>query len=322
MTTRFDDDSTTDDVLAGINLKGKRALVTGVSAGLGVETARALGAHGAHIVGTVRDFAKAREATKAILSDLESGGGSLEFVELELGSLRSVRACADALNAAGKPFDFVIANAGIMDPGPLVRTEDGFERQFGANHLGHFVLINRIAPLINQNGRVVMLSSSAHHSSDVDMDDPNYLNRPLNMSGYGQSKTANVLFAVEFDRRHRARGIRAAAVHPGGIATELGRHSDTKMRLAHIEKMNAEREAQGLPPFKRKTLQQGAATTIWASIAPGDEIGARYCEDCHVSEVVTEGNTLSPGVRNYAVDPARAAALWAKSEELVGERFS
>jgi NAD(P)-dependent dehydrogenase (short-subunit alcohol dehydrogenase family) len=323
MTARFNADSTTDDVLSGVNLKGKRALVTGVSAGLGVETARALGAHGAHVVGAARNLAKARSATEKILGDIEGGGGAFELVQLDLASLSSVRACADALNAAGKPFDLVIANAGVMDPGPIKRTSDGFEQQFGANHLGHFVLINRIAPLIKDGGRVVMLSSSAHHSADVDLNDPNFEHgRTDHLSGYGQSKTANILFAVEFDRRHRTRGVRAAAVHPGGIATELGRHSDTKMRVEHIKKMNEALAAKGLPPFKTKTVPQGAATSIWASVAPGEEVGGRYCEDCHVSAVVSDGNSLSPGVRDYAVDPARAAALWAKSEELVGERFS
>lgn len=323
MADKFNGDSTTEDVLAGVSLKGKRALVTGVSAGLGVETARALGAHGCDVVGTARDMEKARKAQDKIRADIETGGGSLELVQLDLGSLRNVRSCADALNAAGKKFDFIIANAGVMDPGSIKRTEDGFEQQFGANHLGHFVLINRIAPLIKDGGRVVMLASSAHHASDVNLDDPNFEHgRTDTLSGYGQSKTANVLFAVEFDRRYRARGIRAAAVHPGGIATELGRNSDTKQRLEYIKKMNEDLAAKGLPIFKQKTVPQGAATSVWAATAPGDEIGGRYCEDCHVSAIVTEGTSLSPGVRDYAVDPERAKALWAKSEALVGERFS
>lgn len=319
----FSAQSTSDDVLAGIDLKGKRALVTGVSAGLGVETARALGAHGAEVIGTARDLGKARTATAPILADIEAGGGSLEMVELDLASLASVRAAADAINAAGKPFDVVIANAGLMDPGPLQRTVDGFERQFGTNHLGHFLLLNRIANLIKPGGRVVVLASSAHHSSDVDIDDPNYERREYGLtSGYGQSKTANILFAVEFDRRHRARGIRAAAVHPGGVATELGRHSDTKARMESIKRLNAERAAAGLPPFVVKNVRQGAATTLWAAIAaPAEDVGGRYCEDCQIGEVVTSGNALGPGVRAYALDPQHAAALWAKSEELVGERF-
>lgn len=323
MAHNFDANSTTDDVLAGVDLKGKRVLVTGVSAGLGVETARALGAHGAAIVGTARDLEKARGAIAKINTDISQGGGSLDLIELDLASLANVRNCADALNAAGDQFDLVIANAGLMDPGPLQRTEDGFERQFGTNHLGHFLFVNRIAGLIRDGGRVIVLASSAHQSSDVDMDDPNYERRDYGLySGYGQSKTANVLFAVEFDRRHRTRGVRAASVHPGGVATELGRHSDAKMRLASIAKMNETRAAKGLPPFLVKDVKRGAATTIWAAIAaPAEAIGGRYCEDCHVAPIVTEGDALGPGVRDYAVDPARAALLWAKSEDLVGERF-
>lgn len=314
---------TTDDVLAGKDLKGVRVLITGVSAGLGVETARALGAHGTEIVGTARDLAKAETATAPIRADIAQGGGALDLIALDLASLASVRQCADTLNAKGAPFDLVIANAGLMDPGPLQRTQDGFERQFGTNHLGHFLFVNRIASLIRPGGRVIVLASSAHHASDVDLDDPNYERREYGLySGYGQSKTANVLFAVEFDRRHRARGVRAASVHPGGVATELGRHSDTKTRMASIAKMNEARAAKGLPPFVVKNVRQGAATTVWAAVAASaDEIGGRYCEDCHVALVVSEGDALGPGVRDFAVDPARAKALWAKSEELVGERF-
>ena len=298
-------------------------LVTGVSAGLGVETARALGARGADVVGTARDMEKARAATAPIMGDITKGGGSLEIVELDLASLKSVRTGADKINAMGKSFDLVIANAGLMDPGPLQRTEDGFERQFGTNHVGHFLLVNRITKLIRPGGRVVVLASSAHHASDVDVDDPNFERRDYGTySGYGQSKTANIQFVVEFDKRHRAEGIRAVAVHPGGVATELGRHSDAKARLASISKMNEARAAKGLPPFTVKNVQQGAATTVWAAVvAPADDVGGRYCEDCHVGDVVSEGDALGPGVRNYALDPAKAAALWAKSEELVGEKF-
>ncbi len=226
MSRRFDATSTTDEVLEGTDLGNMRVLVTGVSAGLGVETARALASRGARVVGAARDLAKAERATAQVRADAEIGGGSLELVELDLASLASVRACADALRARDEPFDLVIANAGVMAT-PFGHTADGFETQFGTNHLGHFLLVNRIAPLMRPGARLVSLSSSGHRFSDVDLDDPNFERTPYEpFVGYGRSKTANILFAVEFDRRHRSRGVRATAVHPGGIQTELGRHLD------------------------------------------------------------------------------------------------
>src|SRR3984885_9622627 len=223
MARKFGATSTTDEVLDGIDLSGKRILVTGVSAGLGVETARTLAAHGAMVVGAARDLSKAKDATEPVRKDAANGGG-LELVELDLASLASVRACADALVAAGKPFDLVIANAGVMAC-PKGVTADGFETQFGTNHLGHFVLVNRIASLFKPGSRLVNLSSSGHRFADVDLEDPNFERTPYaEFVAYGRSKTANILFAVEFDRRHEAGGIRPTAVHPGGIQTELGRY--------------------------------------------------------------------------------------------------
>ena len=322
MARPFGATSTTDDVLSGKDLSGKRVLVTGVSAGLGVETARALSAHGAKVVGAARDLAKAERATVEVRAHAANGGG-LELVELDLASLESVRACADALLADGRPFDAVIANAGVMRT-PFGRTADGFETQFGTNHLGHFVLVNRIASLFAPGSRLVNVSSSGHRYSDVDLDDPNFERTPYDpMIAYGRSKTANILFAVEFDRRHRARGVRATALHPGGIMTELGRHLQPGELEATVERINAQLTAEGRPPFQFKTIPQGAATSVWAAfVAPAEEVGGRYCEDCQVSQV-TEGliSPVSPGVRPYALDPEHAKALWARSEELVGERF-
>src|SRR5271156_5423477 len=218
MTHPFGATSTTDEVLRGVNLSGKRVLVTGVSAGLGVETARALAVHGAQVVGAARDLSKAQAATEQVRAQAASGG-SLDLVQLDLASLDSVRRCADGLLAAGKPFDVIIANAGVMAC-PKSTTVDGFETQFGTNHLGHFVLVNRIASLLRRGSRLVNLSSAGHRYSDVELDDPNFERSPYaEFIAYGRSKTANVLFAVEFDRRHRARGVRATAVHPGGIHT-------------------------------------------------------------------------------------------------------
>jgi len=313
MTKMFGADSTTDEVLEGIDLGGLRVLVTGVSAGLGVETARTLVAHGATVVGAARDLDKARAATAQI-------GPGLELVQLDLASLASVRACADGLLAAGKPFDVIIANAGIMAC-PKGATADGFEAQFGTNHLGHFVLVNRIASLLKPGGRLVNLSSGGHVYSNVDLDDPNFERTPYSeFVAYGRSKTANILFAVEFDRRHKGAGIRATAVHPGAIHTELGRYMTPEVirgLMAAIESS----KAAGAPEFKYKTVPQGAATSVWAGfVAPADRVGGRYCEDCHVAEPADGGGLLG-GVQAYAVDPENAKALWAKSEAMVGERF-
>lgn len=317
--------STTDEVLAGISLRGKRALVTGVSAGLGVETARALAAHGAHVVGAARDLAKAEQATAQVRKGAAKGGGGFETVALDLASFASVRACADHLLAEGKPFDLVIANAGVMAT-PFGRTADGFETQIGTNHLGHFLLINRIAPLMREGARLVNLSSAGHRYADVDLDDPNFEHTPYEpFAAYGRSKTANILFTVAFDRRHHGRGIRAAAVHPGGIQTELDRHMDRGRLQQIVDQLNGDLAAEGKPPFQFKTIPQGAATSVWAGVrASAAEIGGRYCENCHVGKIVPDGqkiSAISEGVRAYALDPARAEALWAKSEEWVGERF-
>jgi NAD(P)-dependent dehydrogenase (short-subunit alcohol dehydrogenase family) len=318
----FGSTSTTNDVLSGKDLSGKRVLVTGVSAGLGVETARALAAHGAQVIGAARDLAKAKRATAEVRAQAANGGG-LELVEVDLASLKNVRACADALVADGRPFDVVIANAGVMST-PFGHTADNFETQFGTNHLGHFVLVNRIASLIAPGGRLVNVSSSGHRYSDVDLDDPNFEHTPYDpIIAYGRSKTANILFAVEFDRRHRARGVRATALHPGGIMTELDRHLQPGELKATVERINAELAAEGQPAFQFKTIPQGAATSVWAAfVAPAEEVGGRYCEDSQVSQV-TKGliSPVSPGVRPYALNPEHAKALWARSEELVAEHF-
>ena len=316
---QFGDTSTTDEVLEGVDLRGKRILVTGVSAGLGVETARALAAHGAWVVGAARDLEKAKTATDAVRAGARNGGG-LELVQLDLASLASVRACADALVAAGKPFDVVIANAGVMAC-PKGTTSDGFETQFGTNHLGHFVLVNRIASLMKPGSRLVNLSSAGHRFADVDLEDPNFDHTPYEeFLAYGRSKTANVLFAVEFDRRHKGDGVRATAVHPGGIHTELGRHMTPEVMERLMANINAS-QPPGSAPFTFKTIPQGAATSVWAAVvAPADAVAAQFCEDCHVAEIIDDP-AFRGGVRSYALDGEHAKALWAKSEAMVGERF-
>ena len=326
MATKFGAKSTTEDVLAGVELKGKRILVTGVSAGIGVETARALVAHGADVVGAARDLEKAKRATAEVSKAAAANGASFELIELDLASLKSVRAAADKLVTDGRLFDVIIANAGVMAT-PFGKTEDGFETQFGTNHLGHFVFVNRIAKLIKDGGRLVNLSSSGHRYSNVDLDDPDFETTPYDpFVAYGRSKSANILFAVAFDQRHRERGVRAAAVHPGGILTELGRHMEQALMEQMLKQTNEQAAAEGKGPVHFKTIPQGAATSVWAAVvAPVEELGGRYCENCHVSEIVANDaklGVLNEGVRGYALDPENAKALWKKSEEMVGESFA
>jgi NAD(P)-dependent dehydrogenase (short-subunit alcohol dehydrogenase family) len=326
MVQTFGATSTTEEVLSGINLRGKRILVTGVSAGLGVETARSLAAHGANVIGTARDLNKGEAVTAQLRNAAAANGGSFRLVEIDLASLASVRKCADQLLRQGEPFDAIIANAGVMAT-PFSQTTDKFEMQFGTNHLGHFVLVNKIAPLLRKGGRLINLSSAGHRFSNVNLDDPNFQSTPYDpFVAYGRSKTANILFAVEFDHRHRERGIRAAAVHPGVIQTELARHMDPSRLEGMIKQMDEQLAAEGKGRFTWKTIPQGAATSVWAGVvAPADEIGAHYCENCHVGKIVPESVTISSvseGVRAYALDLKMAEALWKKSEEMVGESFS
>lgn len=310
--------STADEVLSGVDLRGKRFLVTGASSGIGLETVRSLVARGATVVGAVRNVAKAGQATASVREAAAAGGGRLTLLELDLASLRSVRACADKLLAAGQRFDVIIANAGVMAT-PSGRTVDGFETQFGTNHVGHFVLINRIAPLLVDNGRLVVLSSQAHRVADVDLDDPNFEQQAYDpFIAYGRSKTANALFAVEFDRRHRDRGIRAASVMPGNSPTNLPRNFTEQELQELFETVSKARAAAGLSPAELKAIPQAAATSVWAAVvANKDETGGRYLEDCAVAPINDIDNPFADGVRSYALDVHRAGQLWTKTEELI-----
>jgi len=325
MTEKLGATSTTGEVLSGVDLHGKRILVTGVSAGLGVETARALAARGAQVIGAARDLQKAEQVLAGVRREAAAAGGGIELVELDLASLKSVRAATDKLQDASRPLDVIIANAGVMAT-PFGKTADGFETQFGTNHLGHFVLVNRLASLLSSGARVIVLASSGHRFANVDLEDPGFEHTPYDpFVAYGRAKTANVLFALAFDQRHRARGVRAAAVHPGGIQTELARHMDQGQLTGMLEQINRQLAAQGQGPFQFKTVPQGAATSVWAAVvASAEEIGGKYCENCHVSQVVADDVVITPiseGVRGYALDAARAEALWRKSEAMVGESF-
>jgi NAD(P)-dependent dehydrogenase (short-subunit alcohol dehydrogenase family) len=270
------------------------------------------------VIGAVRNLATAESALAAVRDVARDAGGSLDLIELDLASLHSVRAGAERLLADGRPFDAIIANAGVMAT-PEGRTVDGFETQFGTNHLGHFALIDRIAPLLTDNGRLVMLSSQAHRVADIDLDDPNFDHQPYEpFVAYGRSKTANALFAVEFDRRHRERGIRAASVMPGNSLTDLPRHFSQEELQGLFETVGNARAQEGLPPVALKDIAQAAATSVWAAVvADKDAIGGKYLEDVAIAPVNHAPNPFADGVRSYALDADRARQLWAKSEELV-----
>ena len=310
--------STADEVLSGIDLKGKRFLITGAASGIGLETARSLVAHGASVVGAVRNFARAEAATASVRDAASRGGGSLELIELDLASLQNVRTAANKLLAAGRPFNSIIANAGVMAT-PFGKTVDGFELQFATNYLGHFALIDRIEPLLAADGRLLVLSSQAHRVADVDLNDPNFERQAYDpFVAYGRSKTAITLFAVEFDRRHRARGIRAAAVMPGNSLTDLPRHFSQEQLQGLFATVGKARADAGLPPAELKEISQAAATSVWAAVvANKDEIGGRYLEDCAVAPIDDTPNPFADGVRAYALDANKARELWVKSEELI-----
>jgi NAD(P)-dependent dehydrogenase (short-subunit alcohol dehydrogenase family) len=318
MSEKFNAKSSADAVLAGVDLKGKRFLITGASSGIGLETARALAARGADVVGAVRDLAKAEQATGTVRDAASQGGGSLTLIGLDLASLQSVRASADQLLADGRKFDAIIANAGVMAT-PSGRTADGFETQFGTNHLGHFALVNQIEPLLVDGGRLVALSSQAHRVADVDLDDPNFERQAYEpFVAYGRSKTANALFAVEFDRRHRARGVRAASVMPGNSLTDLPRHFSQEELQGLFATVGKARADAGLPSAELKDIGQAAATSVWAAVvANADDIGGRYLEDCAVAVLNDTPNPFADGVRSYALDADKARQLWSKSEELI-----
>ena len=319
MERKFGAKSTADEVLAGIDLTGKRVLITGVSSGIGLETGRSLASHGADIVGADLDPAKAESSVGPIRDAALQAGGSLELIELDLGSLQSIHACADRLMADKRKFDVIIANAGVMAT-PFGRTTDGFELQFGINYLGHFALIHRVESLLADEGRVVIVSSQAHRIADIDLADPNFERQPYDpWIAYGRSKTAAALFAVEFDRRFRGRGIRAASVMPGNSGgTGLTRHLSTEDVQGLLDNVGKARADAGLMPAELKDAPQAAATSVWAAfVADKDAIGGHYLEDCSVAPIDDTPNPFADGVKSYALDVDRARQLWATNEELI-----
>jgi NAD(P)-dependent dehydrogenase (short-subunit alcohol dehydrogenase family) len=307
--------TTTDEVLAGKDLSGTSVFITGANSGLGQETARAMASKGAHVIMAGRDQAKLDEAVAAIRADVPSA--ELDTITVDLGSLESIRASTSRARQRFAKIDILINNAGVMAT-PFTHTADGFEMQFGTNHLGHFALTGELMPLIERGTtkRIVNLSSRGHHMGPVHFDDPNFVHRPYDpWSSYGQSKTANILFTVGLEQHFAVLGIHAYAVHPGGIQTNLGRHMTPEMMEALIARVTTSDSG-----FAWKTIPQGAATSCWAATAPELEgQGGVYCEDCHVAEV--DDVSSKGGVRTYALNPSYAEQLWALSEDATGVKY-
>lgn len=292
------------EAIDGIDLTGKVAVITGASPNsIGLETARALASAGATVVLGLRDDVKARAAVDDLSATVP--GARVEENKIDLASLDSVRAFAAAVLMRHTDIDLLINNAGVMAT-PLERTTEGFELQFGTNHLAHFLLTRELLPalLAGDGARVINLSSAGHWLGGLDLDDPNYEAREYSpWPAYGQSKSANILFASELDRRYAHRGVHAYSVHPGTVRTELDRHLDDDGK-AMVQRKIAK------AGIIMKTPPQGAATTIVAATA-ADLPGGAYLDDCAVSTQVAP----------YASDPDAAARLWTLSEQLVGETF-
>lgn len=313
----FGAETTTNDVLDGIDLSGKRVVITGGASGIGKETARAMAAKGASVVIPARDLEKGEAAAKEIIS--VTGNRDVEVMELDLGSMESIRGFADTFLAKYDRIDLLINNAGVMAC-PHAETTDGLEMQFGTNHIGHFLMTNLLVPAIlnGDSPRIVNLSSRGHHRDEVHFDDLNFENREYEKwAAYGQAKTANVLFSVGLENRLANKDVHSLAVHPGGIVTNLGRHL-TEADVAEL--MARMTESSGDGPVL-KSVEAGAATTCYAATAPELEgKGGIYLEDCHVADV--DDDDPAGSVRSYAVDPANADKLWSLSEEIVGQKFS
>ena len=320
-------ETTTDEILAGADLSGRRFVVTGASSGLGEETVRALASKGARVSMLARNREKTEAAAKRIREQVPAA--ELELWDVDLADLASIRKFTDAYLAEHDAIDVLVNNAGVMCC-PLGRTADGFEMQFGTNHLGHFLLTNRLMPAILKGDapRIVNLSSGGHSISDVDLDDPNFERQDYDpWDSYGRSKTANVLFTVELVKRHGPKGLLSYAVHPGMIMTELGRHLTEETMKQMVDRQKARRESTGAPepeggggmPFK--SVEAGAATQVWAATAAElVEHTGSYLADCQLG--IEGENPTHRGFEGYALDPVTAAKLWTLSEELVGESFS
>lgn len=312
---QFDGTATTDQVIEGISLEGKTAVVTGASSGLGIETCRVLAGAGATVIMVARDEPKLEEVKADLLA--QQPNAELHVQRMDLADLDDVQSAATEILLYHSEIQLLINNAGVMAC-PLMRTAQDFEMQFGTNHLGHFLFTGLLAPALIEGapGRVVNLSSAGHKFAPFNFTDPNYHDREYDKwQAYGESKTANILFTVGLDERTRERGLRAFAVHPGVIATNLSRH----MQEADLEALMA--RAPSGQPLEFKSVEQGAATTVWA--ATSSDLSGRggiYLEDCQIAR--TAGGKGGAGVEHYAVDPKAAERLWQLSEELVGQSIA
>ncbi|MFI0446391.1 oxidoreductase [Actinomadura sp. 6N118] len=302
----FDAHSTADDVLRGIQLSGNNVLITGGYSGLGLEATKALVRAGAHVTVPARRPAAAREALRGVVRT--------EVHELDLADLESVHAFSDRFLETGRTLDIIINNAGVMAyPDKLIGP--GWEAHLAINHLGHFALINRLYPALAPTGaRVVSVASSGHFLSDIRWDDLHFRHGYDHWLAYGQSKTANALFAVGLNALGAASGVHAFAVHPGSILTPLQRRIPQQAQVAQGWITRDGRHADGF-----KTPAQGAATAVWAATSPLlDEHGGAYCQNCDIAEPATTDDMLIGGVKPWAIDPESASRLWDLSSNLTG----
>ena len=328
--SKWNKETTTNEILEGLDLSGKKVLVTGASGGLGEETARALAAAEASVIMAARDNTKNSEAKERILSS--NSEAKLELHELNLASLEDVRSSAEEFLSKNESLDLLVNNAGIMCT-PFGHTTDGFEQQFGVNHLGHYLFTGLMMPALEKSGasRVVCLSSGAHLICGVNLDDPMFERRDYDgWDSYGQSKSANALFAREFDRRYAEKGIHAFSVHPGMIFTELGRHMTEEDMASLMERRKAQISADedsnsSDNMMSPKTVEAGAATTVWACVEKSLESqGGHYLADCQLG-VPLASEDSSPGscsMASHILDDKDAGELWELSEQLTGGVFN
>lgn len=306
--------STAAEVVRGIDLSGKNAIVTGGYSGIGLETVRALASAGARITVPARRPDVAAEALAAV-------AGEIEIAAMDLGDVASVRKFGDEYAETGRPLHILINNAGVMAT-PFGRVGNGWETQFGTNHLGHMALAMKLAPALQEaeGARVVALSSTGHVRSDVIWDDPNYTTRPYDKwEAYGQAKSANALFALGVDLLGRDIGVRAFSVHPGGIFTPLQRHL-TDEEMAALGWKNPDGTIPDMVKAMFKTPEQGASTTVWAATSPQlNGKGGVYCEDCDIARLAGPDSQRWEHAREWIVDDARAERLWAMSEKLLAD---
>jgi NAD(P)-dependent dehydrogenase (short-subunit alcohol dehydrogenase family) len=318
----FDAASTAADVIKGIDLSGKIAIVTGGYSGIGVETVRALRSAGAKVIVPTRDHDKA--AT-------ELAGIDVEIEAMDLLDPVSIDAFADRFLASGQPLHILVNSAGIGGA-PLTRDARGYELHFATNHLGHFQLAMRLWPALHKaNGaRVVAVSAWAHSRAPIVFDDPNFERREyIPWMAYGQSKTANILFAVALDERAKAHGVRAFSLHPGSIvATGLSKYVAPEI-LRAVGLLDEAGNPVIDPAKNQKTVEQGAATSVWCATSPRlDGMGGVYCHNCDIAPLVTEALAANPigsmalGVMPHAVDPQAAERLWSLSELLLGRVYN